>query len=202
MYNRLFDAALNRARRAPRTPQPRLPHPAFARSRTRIFIFREADRQRRRGARGRSAGAGGTCWKLIGSVGAAVVLLIGVLLPGAYSLLAGYQIQALRQEAQRLATEQASLELEEAQLLSPARMEQLAREQQFIDPPSQKVVYLDSKAGSLAMNNRTMNNGAAIHNKLECRKLNPRDGCMVCCGSCWAGRADFRAPGLAAGDPS
>ena len=40
-----------------------------------------------------------------------------------------------------------------AQLLTPARMEQLAREQQFIDPPSQKVVYLDSKGGSLAQNN-------------------------------------------------
>jgi hypothetical protein len=94
--------------------------------------------------------ASGTCWKLIGSVVAAAVLLICVLLPSAYSLLAGYQIQALQQEQQRLATEQASLELQEAQLISPARMEELAREQQFIDPPSQKVVYLDTKGGSLA----------------------------------------------------
>jgi hypothetical protein len=31
-------------------------------------------------------------------------------------------------------------------------MEELAREQQFIDPPSQKVVYLDTKGGSLALN--------------------------------------------------
>ena len=97
--------------------------------------------------------ARGTCWKLIGSVVAAVVLLVGVLLPGAYSLLAGYQIQSLRQEGQRLATEQASLELQEAQLVSPARMEELAKEQQFIDPPAQKVVYLD-KGGSLAMNKK------------------------------------------------
>lgn len=83
------------------------------------------------------------CWKLIGSVVAAAVLLIAVLLPGAYGLLAGYQIQTLRQEAQRLANEQASLELQEAKLLSPARMEELARMQQFVDPPPQKVVYLD-----------------------------------------------------------
>src|SRR5437660_8925961 len=53
------------------------------------------------------------CWKLIGSVGAAVVLLIGVLLPSAYGLLAGYQIQGLRQEGRRLSTEQTSLELQE-----------------------------------------------------------------------------------------
>jgi hypothetical protein len=96
--------------------------------------------------------ARGTCWKLIGSVVAAVVLLVAVLLPSAYSLLAGYQIQSLREEAQRLSTEQASLELAEAQLITPARMEELAREQMFIDPPAQKVVYLDTKTGSLAMN--------------------------------------------------
>jgi len=102
-------------------------------------VVREADPQAR-----------GTCWKLIGSVVAAAVVLIGVLLPSAYSLLAGYQIQALQQEQQRLATDQASLELQEAQLISPARMEELARQQQFIDPPSQKVVYLDTKGGSLA----------------------------------------------------
>jgi cell division protein FtsL len=95
--------------------------------------------------------ARGVCWKLIGSVGAAVVLLIGVLLPSAYSLLAGYQIQSLKQEQGKLQTEAASLELQEATLVSPARMEELAREQHFVDPPSEKVIYLDGKA-SLAMN--------------------------------------------------
>jgi len=99
--------------------------------------------------------AGGVCWKMIGSVGAAALLLIGVLLPSAYGLLAGYQIQSLRGEAQRLASEQASLELQEAKLVSPARMEQLARQQQFIDPEPEKVVYLESKDGSsLALNHK------------------------------------------------
>jgi len=89
--------------------------------------------------------AGGVCWKMIGSVGVAALLLIGVLLPSAYGLLAGYQLQSLREESKRLAGVQASLELQEAQLLSPARMEELARMQRFIDPDPQKVVYLDSK---------------------------------------------------------
>lgn len=97
--------------------------------------------------------SGGTCWKMIGSIVSAAVLLVGVLLPSAYSLLAGYQIQALRAEGQRLAAEQSSLELQEAALISPARMEELAKEQQFIDPPAQKLVYLD-KGGSLAMNQK------------------------------------------------
>ena len=99
--------------------------------------------------------AGGVCWKMIGSVGAAALLLIGVLLPSAYGLLAGYQIQSLRGEAQRLAGERASLELQEAKLVSPARMEQLARQQQFIDPEPEKVVHLDSKDSSaLALNQK------------------------------------------------
>jgi len=99
--------------------------------------------------------AGGVCWKMIGSVGAAALLLIGVLLPSAYGLLAGYQIQSLKAEARRLAGQQASLELQEAKLLSPERMEELARIQQFIDPAPQKVVYLDSKDGSsLALNKK------------------------------------------------
>ena len=99
--------------------------------------------------------AGGVCWKTIGSVAAAALLLIGVLLPSAYGLLAGYQIQSLKSEAVRLAGEQASLELQEAKLVSPARMEELARQQQFIDPEPEKVVYLDSKDGSsLALNQK------------------------------------------------
>jgi hypothetical protein len=93
------------------------------------------------------------CWKMIGSMVVAAVLLIVVLLPGAYSLLAGFQIQALRQEAHRLVNEQASLELKEAELLSPARMEELARDQQFVDPPSQKVVYLDGQGDAQVAQN-------------------------------------------------
>ena len=107
-------------------------------------VVREADPKAR-----------GTCWKLIGSVVAAVMLLISVLLPSAYGLLAGYQIQSLRQEGDRLSTEQSSLELAEAQLLSPARMEELARLQEFIDPPAQKVVYLENaQSGTVAMNKK------------------------------------------------
>src|ERR1700686_767226 len=49
--------------------------------------------------------AGGVCWKMIGSVGAASLLLIGVLLPSAYGLLAGYQIQFFKSEDPRPAGE-------------------------------------------------------------------------------------------------
>ena len=86
------------------------------------------------------------CWRLIGSSFAVAVVVIGLLLPTLYGLIAGYRMEALRQERQRLELDRASLELQEAKLLSPARLEQLARMQQFIDPAPQKVVYLDSKS--------------------------------------------------------
>jgi cell division protein FtsL len=150
MMNRFFDRGMEAGAEAPRARQDAARVRPFANEDIYFFVkeinnagvVRAADPQ-----------SGGVCWKMIGSVVAAAVLLVGVLLPGAYSLLAGYQIQELKQEAQRLQNERASLELEEAQLISPARMEQLAKEQQFIDPPAQKVVYLDgSRNGSLAMN--------------------------------------------------
>lgn len=157
VYNRLFDRGFERAVN-PRTSRLTLMG-AQVEDATRVRVFANEDiyffvkRIDNSGViREADPAARGTCWKLIGSVVAAVVMLVGVLLPSAYSLLAGYQIQSLHQEQQRLAAEQATLELKEATLLSPERMQELARTQQFIDPPAQKVVYLDSKGGSLAMN--------------------------------------------------
>jgi hypothetical protein len=156
MYNRLFLRGFEQAAKARtenmRGPGGGAPLRAFANEDIYFFVkridntrvVREADPKAR-----------GTCWKLIGSVVSAVVLLIFVLLPSAYGLLAGYQIQTLRQDSENLATEQASLELAEAKLLSPARMEELARQQEFIDPPAQKVVYLENaQAGTVAMNKK------------------------------------------------
>ena len=91
-----------------------------------------------------------SCWKLIASAGAAAVLLIGILLPSAYGLLAGYQIQSLKQEQSRLMTERSALELEEAKLLSPARLEELARSQSFGFTVGEG--GLPGHKGSLAMN--------------------------------------------------
>ena len=87
--------------------------------------------------------ARGACWKLIGFAGITVMLLVGVLLPSASSMIAGYQIEALKQEQQRLVTERSALEIEEAKLLSPKRLEDLARMQSFVDPAPQKLVYLE-----------------------------------------------------------
>ena len=85
------------------------------------------------------------CWRLIGSSFAFAVLVIALLLPSLNRLMAGYKMEALRQERQRLELDRASLELQESKLLSPARLEELARRQRFVDPAPEAVVYLDGK---------------------------------------------------------
>lgn len=96
-------------------------------------VFREADPAARK-----------ICWRLIGSSFAFAVLVIALLLPTLNRLMAGYKMEALRQERQRLELDRASLELEETRLLSPARLEELARMQRFVDPAPEMVVYLDA----------------------------------------------------------
>jgi hypothetical protein len=72
--------------------------------------------------------------------------------PYFWGTLDGYKIMSLKQEQQRLRNERVNLDSQVAQLLSPARLEELARTQQFIDPSEDQVVYLNPKPdGKLAM---------------------------------------------------
>ena len=96
--------------------------------------------------------ARGTAWRLILSGGLAVLLLIGVLLPSAAGRIAGYQLEALRQERERLLAEKNALEIDEARLLSPERLDEIARKLALVDPAPQRVIYLDGKQRALAMN--------------------------------------------------
>lgn len=97
--------------------------------------------------------AGASCWKTIGGFSMGVVMVVGLAVPSAYSLLAGYQIHALDQEKERLTRELSILELEEAQLLSPERLAEVAKALHFIDPAPARVQYLNPGAdGTVALN--------------------------------------------------
>lgn len=106
-------------------------------------VVREADPR----ARARS-------WKFLGAACLSAAGLIGALLPSAYGLMAGYQLNALQQEHQRLLSERATLEMQEASLVSPERLQKLAKDQSFIDPTPERTIFLPSKEGSFAMNAR------------------------------------------------
>ncbi len=86
------------------------------------------------------------CWRMIGYSFVLATLVISLLLPNLYDLMAGYKMEALRQEKQRLELDRAALDLQEAKLVSPARLEELARLQRFVDPAPASVVYLENKS--------------------------------------------------------
>jgi|SRR5579863_8556271 len=95
------------------------------------------------------------CWSAIGALALLAVLLTGALTPRLWGTFAGYQLQSLKQERQRLTEERSRLEVDEATLLSPARLEKLARAQKLLQPAPGQVVHLEPGAdGSLAMNLR------------------------------------------------
>ena len=96
--------------------------------------------------------ARGACWSAIGAACALVVLLTGALAPSVANRLAGYKIEQLRAEQRRLIDERRMVDLAEAELLSPGRLEKLAKGQNLIPPASGQVVHLDQKPdGAIAM---------------------------------------------------
>ncbi len=90
-------------------------------------------------------GSGRTAWKAIGGSFAAAALVVGLLLPGAYRLLAGYQLDRLKQVREQSLKELRTLEWEEARLLSIERMQQLAKTREFAPPSVEQVQFIQPK---------------------------------------------------------
>src|SRR5262245_59747795 len=92
VYSRVFWKNAGEAPASGRSAAPRMaaaaPLRAFANEDIYFFVKRIDNS---RVVRQADPKAGGVCWRMIGSVGVAALLLIGVLLPSAYGLLAGYQ---------------------------------------------------------------------------------------------------------------
>jgi len=85
------------------------------------------------------------CWRMIGSAFGIVLMAVVLLFPAFDRIISGYRVEQLRQERQRLELNRAALELVESTLSSPARLEELAKAQSFVDPAPSRVVYLESK---------------------------------------------------------
>jgi len=82
----------------------------------------------------------------------AAMLVIAGLVPSAYNTMAGFTVQTLEKEQNKLRRERAALDLNEAKLLNPARLEQLAKSLKMMEPVPQQVQYLESKAKNDARN--------------------------------------------------
>lgn len=72
----------------------------------------------------------------------AAMLVIAGLVPAAYNTMAGFTLEHLQRQQQTLKQKEAVLNLREAELLSPARLEKLAASLQMVDPQPQQVQQL------------------------------------------------------------
>ncbi|MFZ0935590.1 MAG: hypothetical protein ACLQPN_11720 [Bryobacteraceae bacterium] len=87
--------------------------------------------------------ARGACWSAVGVASLLLVLLAGTLVPCLAGRLEGYSLEALKGEERRLLDERRTLDLQEAELLSPDRLQQLAERQNLVTPKAGQVVHLD-----------------------------------------------------------
>ena len=92
--------------------------------------------------------ARGACWSAIGAACVVLVLVTSVLAPSVASTLAGYKLEALRAEERRLQNERRMLALKEAELLSPDRLEAIAKQRNLVTPGAGQVTHLDGKSDS------------------------------------------------------
>ena len=92
--------------------------------------------------------ARGTCWNAIGAACLAVISLGVLMAPKVTSTMDGYKLEALRVEEQKLLDERRAVDLQEAQLLSPERLERLAKGQNLVTPASGQVFHLETRPDS------------------------------------------------------
>jgi len=87
--------------------------------------------------------ARGACWSAVAAAAMLLVLLAVTLTPTLAGRLEGYRLEALKGEERRLLDERRTLDLQEAELLSPDRMRQVAERANLVAPRAGQVVHLD-----------------------------------------------------------
>jgi hypothetical protein len=98
--------------------------------------------------------ARGECWAAVGAAGVLLMIGASIIAPHVGSVLAGYKLESLKQERQTLLDQKRDLEVKEAALLSPERLNDLARIRSLGTPAANQVVHLETTAaeGSFARN--------------------------------------------------
>ncbi len=90
-------------------------------------------------------------WRAAGAVVTGALIFTGLMLPGAYRMVAGMQIHQLRDEQVQLSREIAELRALEARHTNLKKLEEVANAQELIDPAPQMVQHLTPR-GAYAMN--------------------------------------------------
>ncbi len=97
-------------------------------------------------------------WRALGAVVTGSLIFTGLLLPGAYRMVAGKQVHELRAEQDQLRREIAELRALEARHTNLQTLEKVAKTQHLIDPPPEMVQHLTPK-GSYAFNQNSLPSG-------------------------------------------
>ena len=107
--------------------------------------------------------ARGECWSAVGA--AALLLMLGasIIAPQAGSVIAGYKLESLKKEHQSLVDQRRDLDVKEAALLSPSRLNALALARKLASPTGDQVIHLDNEPseGSVA----TLTKHAAVSSR-------------------------------------
>jgi hypothetical protein len=99
--------------------------------------------------------ARGQCWSAVGAAGVLLMLGASIIAPHVGSVLEGYKLESLKQERQALLDQKRELDVNEAVLLSPERLNSLAKLHSLTSPASDQVIHLDAVPttdGSFARN--------------------------------------------------
>jgi len=94
--------------------------------------------------------ARGECWSAVGAVGVLLMLGASVIAPHVTSILVGYKLESLKTERQTLVDQSRALDVKEAGLLSPARLNNLARARSLATPATDQVIHLETATSSNA----------------------------------------------------
>jgi len=94
-------------------------------------------------------GASDECWSAVGAGALLLMLGVSIVAPHVALVRAGYQLEAAKAERQVLLDQRRELQVREAGLLSPGRLNEIAKEHNLTSPLSSQIVHLD---GHLASN--------------------------------------------------
>jgi hypothetical protein len=107
--------------------------------------------------------AGTLCWSAVGAAGIVFMIGASIIAPLVASRLEGYKIESLKQERQSLLDQKRALDVREATLLSPGRLNDLAKAQNLTSPAAGQIIHLDNPSldGTFAKNQSTQATGPA-----------------------------------------
>ena len=104
-------------------------------------------------------GASDECWSAVGAGALLLMLGVSIVAPHVALVRAGYQLEAAKAERQVLLDQRRELQVREAGLLSPGRLNEIAKEHNLTSPLSSQIVHLD---GQNPQGNRASNQTPAV----------------------------------------